>query len=100
MNPSQLERLVKDHQAQLLADRGRGRRAGRSPGSLTHLVRRGLEKTGYGLIRVGVRLAGPEPLAHGPRSGGIGDVRSRSGEAVAEDVQRDYAMAGGGPTPA
>ena len=72
MHPSQFEQLVRGHQAELSSLRGPGRHARRSSGRLTHLTRKGLGKTGLGLIRLGVRLAGPEPVPHGPQSGGIG----------------------------
>ena len=69
MHPSQLEQLVKDHQAELRATRG----PGRAPERLMHLTRRGVQKTGVGLVRVGLRLAGPDSLvlASPPRGAGL-----------------------------
>jgi hypothetical protein len=76
MNPSQLEQLVKDRQAELLATRGPRRRRGRSQVSPMRVAQTGLEKTGLGLIRLGVRLAGPEPLSGRPQSAGAGMFES------------------------
>ena len=78
MHPSQFEQLVKGRQAELSSIRGARRHTRRSSGRLTHLIRTGLQKTGLGLIRLGVRLAGTEPLPHGPQSGGIGIRESPS----------------------
>jgi hypothetical protein len=78
MHPSHLKQLVEDRQAYLLADRGPRRRSGRASGALLHLTRRGLEKTGIGLIRVGVRLAGPQPSPHRPPAAGMGALKSPS----------------------
>jgi hypothetical protein len=78
MHPSQFEQLVQSHQAELSSIRGRRRDTRRSSGRLTHLTRKGLQKTGLGLIRLGVRLAGPGPLPHGSPSGGIGISESPS----------------------
>jgi len=78
MHPSQFEQLVRGHQAELSSMRGPRRDPSRSSAGLTHLTRKGLQKTGLGLIRLGVRLAGPEPLPHGPQSGGFGIRESPS----------------------
>ena len=76
MQPSQLEQLAKDRQAYLLADRRHRRLTGHGSGRLVHLTRRSLQKTGLGLIRVGVRLAGPELSPNRPQSGGVGALES------------------------
>lgn len=78
MHPSLQKQLVEDRQSYLLADRRPRRRSSRTSGALLHLTRRGLEKTGIGLIRVGVRLAGPQPSAHRPQSAGVGVLESPS----------------------
>ncbi|MGA2838302.1 MAG: hypothetical protein ABSF84_17080 [Acidimicrobiales bacterium] len=78
MHPSQLEQLVKDRQTELLAARGSRRPAGRRQGTLVHLAHRGLQKTGIGLVRIGLRLAGPEPLSHGSQALGAGVLESPS----------------------
>ena len=78
MQPTQLQQLVKDRQADLLADGRRSRSTGRTTGGVLSIARRGLRKTGLGLIRVGVRLAGPELSTHRSTSGAVGMVESPS----------------------
>ncbi len=78
MHPSQLEQLVRDHQADLLSARGPKRRPGSAHGRLMYFTRKGLQKTGLGLIRVGLRMTGPEPLQPRPQSGGVGIFESSS----------------------
>ncbi len=78
MHPSQLEQMVKERQAEVRAARGPRQPDSRLPATLVLLAHKGMHRTGVGLVRLGVRLAGPEPLSHGRQSLGAGVLESHS----------------------
>ncbi len=68
----QVEQLVREHQEALRASRAAGRR--RSPGrrATVGVARSGVQTLGVGLVRLGLRLAGPDSRLRVPVSNGAG----------------------------
>ncbi len=78
MNPMQVEQLVKDHETELRASRGSARRPSTRGRGVARFSRTGVQAIGVGLVRVGLRLAGPDTRVPRTGSGRTGLLESPS----------------------
>jgi hypothetical protein len=60
MNPMHVQELVRDHEVELRASRRPARRPSAPRRHLAGMSRSGVQAVGVGLVRVGLRLAGPD----------------------------------------
>ena len=74
----QVEQLVKEHQEALRASRAPGRHRSTGRPAPVGVARAGVQTLGVGLVRVGLRLAGPDSRLRVPVSNGAGLAEFRS----------------------
>ena len=78
MNPMQVEQLVKDHEVELRTTRGLAPRRSIRRRGVVAFSRSGVQAVGIGLVRIGLRLAGPDTRLPGSASGRAGLAGFRS----------------------